>query len=257
MEVPCGQCMACRIERSRQWSMRIMHETQEHEISSFVTLTYDDDHLPPLLSLDKREAQLFIKRLRKSLGYKIRYYLCGEYGDKFKRPHFHAILFGYWPDDAQVVKDTPSGPLFSSASLSSLWGKGLCVLGSVTFESASYVAAYCTKKITGPLADVHYSGRAPEFALMSRRPGIGYLWYLKYRGETWRDDTVVIRGKEMKPPQAYKRLLQRDDYNTFRSVRNQRRLDTPHLSVDDKISRLKAKGIILETKQKLFKGGSL
>jgi hypothetical protein len=93
--VPCGKCIACRIARTREWTVRIMHEMSCHDNAVFATLTYDDDHLPPDRSISKDELQRFIKRLRKELGdRKIRYFACGEYGETTNRPHYHAIIFG-------------------------------------------------------------------------------------------------------------------------------------------------------------------
>ena len=95
LEVPCGKCIGCRIAKRKEWSLRMLHELTYHPQSSFVTLTYDDYHLPPCCSLKKRHLQLFLKRLRKNLGERrIKYFACGEYGGQTMRPHYHAILFG-------------------------------------------------------------------------------------------------------------------------------------------------------------------
>ncbi len=96
LSLPCGQCIGCRLERSRQWAMRCMHEAQLHENNCFITLTYDNTHLPSDGSLHYKDFQLFIKRLRKKFGNtRIRYYMAGEYGENFGRPHFHACIFGH------------------------------------------------------------------------------------------------------------------------------------------------------------------
>ena len=99
IQLPCGQCIGCRLERSRQWAIRCMHEKSLYSLSSFLTLTYDDDHLPPNGTLVKRDFQLFMKRLRWEMGDGIRFFACGEYGDGNLRPHYHALLFNVdFPD---------------------------------------------------------------------------------------------------------------------------------------------------------------
>ena len=95
--VPCGKCLSCRIAKRREWTMRLWHELPYHQSSIFLTLTYDDDNLPPNASLSKSDLQKFFKRLRKDLSYvdrKIKYFAAGEYGPKTNRPHYHAIVFG-------------------------------------------------------------------------------------------------------------------------------------------------------------------
>ena len=186
IKLPCGQCIGCRLERSRQWATRCMHEAQLHEENMFLTLTYDDEHLPR--SISKREMQLFLKRLRKSLpSKKISYVYCGEYGDKTQRPHYHALIFGHRFDDCKIHSKTKNGQyLYTSEKLQNLWQKGHCLIGSVTFESAAYVARYCLKKITGKNADKAYerldpqTGEiyqiTPEFFQPSLKPAIGLRW---------------------------------------------------------------------------------
>ena len=122
--LPCGQCIGCRLERSRQWAMRCMHEAQMYDRNCFVTLTYDDEHLPPNGSLNKRDFQLFMKRLRKRYGSGIRYYQCGEYGELLGRPHHHAILFNFDFDDKVLWSVRDGVRLYRSASLEQLWPHG-------------------------------------------------------------------------------------------------------------------------------------
>ena len=155
-DVPCGQCIGCRLERSRQWAIRIVHESQMHEQSYFLTLTYNNEFLPKTGSLQKADVQLFMKRLRKKFGKGIRYYYCGEYGEKFHRPHYHLIIFGCEFPDKILWKIERGNRLWISEDLNKLWKKGYCSIGMVTFESAAYVARYVTKKITGKQANQHY-----------------------------------------------------------------------------------------------------
>ena len=165
VRVPCGQCHGCRLERSRQWALRCVHEAQLHDQSSFITLTYDDEHLPEGATLVKRDFQLFMKRLRKALHpIKIRYFMCGEYGEnafqgtfsqdkrrratqekhlqQYKisalgRPHYHAIIFGYDFPDREYLETRNGNHLFYSPMLEQIWDKGFNTIGNVTFESAA------------------------------------------------------------------------------------------------------------------------
>lgn len=205
VKIACGQCIGCRLEKSRQWAVRCVHESKCHTVNSFVTLTYDDDHLPEGGTLVKRDLQLFMKRLRKSFSdERIRFYACGEYGERTNRPHYHLLLFNCWFGDSRLREKSRAGmDYYSSSRLEEIWGGGQCMIGEVSFESAAYVARYVMKKITGPMAEWHYGGREPEFTLMSRRPGIGLPWLEKYGPEVYRNDSCISRGKEVRPPRYY------------------------------------------------------
>jgi len=227
ISLPCGRCIGCRLERARQWAVRIMHETQMHDQSCFITLTYDDDHLPKDGSIDVRTCQLFLKRLRFALSSrKIRFFLCGEYGEKLGRPHYHAIIFGYdFPDKVKLTTSSASGfAHFTSKELTDLWGQGRCDVGAVSFDSACYVANYATKKITGDKADEHYQGRTPEFLLMSRKPGIGRSWFDSFSGDVYPSDEIVVRGKSGRPPRYYDNVHRKADPVGFERVSDKRRL---------------------------------
>lgn len=213
IKLPCGQCVGCRLERSRQWAMRCLHEKRLHRDNCFVTLTYDEEHLPVGGTLVKRDLQLFMKRLRNERGKGVRFYACGEYGDINRRPHYHAILFNVaFPDRRHFQTSKAGHRLDVSKELAAIWGNGHCLIGDVTFDSAAYVARYVMKKVTGDRAASHYDvvdgdgvvhARLPEFTLMSRRPGIGMGWYVKYGDETYRHDSVIVRGREVRPPRYY------------------------------------------------------
>ncbi|QKI28925.1 VP4 [Kummerowia striata gokushovirus] len=224
LHLPCGQCIGCRLERSRRWAVRLMHESTLHDRNSFLTLTYDDDRVPKDGSLNVQDFQLFMKRLRRGSSSPLRFFHCGEYGEQTARPHYHAILFGEdFSDDREVYRTTPQGDrLYNSRRLSEVWGLGHAVIGDVTFESAAYVARYCLKKVTGDKAEAHYGGRKPEYVTMSRRPGIGAGWFDRFSAETYRDDSVVMRGKEMMPPPFYDKLLERIDPVLFERVKRER-----------------------------------
>lgn len=225
MVIPCGQCAGCRLERARQWAVRCLHEASLHEQNCFLTLTYDDEHLPSDGSLNKRDFTLFFKRLRKKYGNGIRYFQCGEYGEIFSRPHHHCIVFGFDFDDKQVFRRISSGTLYTSDSLSCLWDKGFSTIGSVTFDSVCYVARYIMKKITGSRAEDHYNGRLPEYVTMSRRPGIGRLFYDKYKGDMYNYDKCVVTDKFVcKPPKYYDKLYDIHDPERMSDLKSARKL---------------------------------
>lgn len=215
IQLPCGQCVGCRLEKSRQWAMRCVHEASLYERNCFLTLTYNDENLPKDKSLKKQHFQEFIRSLRDKIRYdqqlehdvrvfpahdSPRYFHCGEYGDLNHRPHYHALLFNFDFPDKVLFKKTDTGNIYESKILQETWQYGFCTIGSLTFESAAYCARYTLKKISGPLADDHYGGRTPEYTTMSRRPGIGRGWYEKYKSDTYPSDSVAVRGKLMKPP---------------------------------------------------------
>lgn len=155
---PCGQCMPCRINRRRVWSHRLMLESHKHGSSVFATFTYAPENVPACGSLCPRDVQLWLKRFRKEIGFPIRYYFVGEYGDETFRPHYHAALFGVGLEYQEVAQKT--------------WGFGFVHFGELTIKSAQYIAGYVTKKMTKK-DDPRLKGLHPEFARMSLRPGIG------------------------------------------------------------------------------------
>lgn len=220
--VPCGQCIGCRLERSRQWAIRCQHEASLYADNCFITLTFDDQHLPSDRSLDVRVFQLFMKKLRKKFQgltpvhdsetgettFPIRFYHCGEYGETFGRPHYHALIFNFDFPDKVLFSVREGNRLYTSASLQELWPFGFATIGSATFESAAYVARYIMKKRFGDDADAHYNGRKPEYTTMSRRPGIGARWFEKYVSDVYPHDRVIIRAKQMRPPKYYDRMFE-------------------------------------------------
>lgn len=181
-----------------------MHEASLHDENVFLTLTYDDEHLPVGGSLDKAAFPGFVKRLRRVIEpRKVRYFHVGEYGAESGRPHYHALLFGWRPPDAEMFSVRGGFPVFRSALVSELWNAGLHELGSVTPQSAGYVARYIRKRITGSWAKARYGELEPEYATMSRNPGIGAGWIDKFGGEVYEEDAVVVRGVKVKPPRYY------------------------------------------------------
>lgn len=247
MEVPCGQCKACRLERSRQWAVRCMHEAALYERNCFITLTIADQHMPKDGSLDKSVFQKFMKRLRKEFpGDKIRYYHCGEYGEKYGRPHYHACLFNFDFLDKYHWTRRGSFPVWRSATLERLWPFGNSEIGTVTFESAAYVARYIMKKVTGPLGEEFYAGKLAPYTTMSRRPGIGRAWYERFKSEVYPSDSVVVRGKLAKPPRYYDRLFGQED--VAGSLELSRRRRAQRRREDETPERLAAMEKVLEAR---------
>lgn len=252
LQLPCGQCVGCRLERSRQWAIRCMHEASMHEANAFVTLTYDQEHFAP--SLDYRDFQLFMKRARKELG-PLRFYMCGEYGERTFRPHFHALLFGVGFLDRYQWRKSASGfPLFRSPILEELWTAGSSEIGDVSFESAAYVARYVMKKVTGPASESHYkrvlpsTGEVvdvvPEFTRMSLKPGIGRKWIEKFYTDVYPEDGVLVNGMKCKPPRYYDGVFsyfrQSDDveFNRFeRALLTKEDSSPERLAVREKVAR--------------------
>lgn len=253
MQVRCGQCIGCRLAKSQEWAVRIMHEAQMHDHSCHVTLTYDNDHLPENGSLDRKAFSAFIKRLRKRLDpVRVRYFQVGEYGENEKRPHHHAVLFG--PDvltDAIPWGTSPSGfPLFRSPLLEREWKCGFAVVGQLSFEMAQYIAKYTTKILNvtkGSSKAMHdaYERRfsrvdpesgeivqvEPEFATMSRRPGIGESWFRKYGSDVFPSDFVVVDGRKVPTPRYYTYLLEKEDRDAYDLVKRERKANR-HIQVN-------------------------
>lgn len=151
--------MPCRINRQRTWVSRLSLEAIKSEQNAFITLTYDDEHIPPGGVLVKQDVQKWLKVLRANLHpRKIRYFLVGEYGEQTQRPHYHAIIYGVSPVESGRIENT--------------WRKGLVHVGTVEQASLSYVCGYVLKKMTNP-KDKRLNGRPPEFTIMSLKPGLG------------------------------------------------------------------------------------
>ncbi|AXH74645.1 MAG: replication initiator protein [Microviridae sp.] len=222
-QIPCGQCIGCRLVRKDEWKTRIILEGKMHECASFVTLTYSQEHLPQDYSLSKRHAQTWLKRLRWMLGdTRIRYFLCGEYGGEKLRPHYHAIIFGFDFPDRTPWRRTPSGEVsYRSELLEKTWNLGHAEVGTFTPASAGYVAGYSVKKVNGDEAPEHYSRLnpdtgevhtvTPEFILMSSRPGIGKPWLDAYKVDTEESTFVIIDGARKPLPRYFKRHLEGRD----------------------------------------------
>jgi hypothetical protein len=263
IKIPCGQCVGCRLERSRQWAVRCMHEASLHENNCFITLTFSSESLASRenpYTLDVRDYQLFMKRLRKRFGDGIRFFHCGEYGETYGRPHYHACIFGFDFPDKQLFRIVNGHRLYTSKALAELWPFGFSTIGDVTFESAAYVARYIMKKITGDNAELHYLkiddetgecwDRKPEYTTMSRRPGIGRDWYDKYRDDVYPHDFVVVNGKKTRPPKYYDKLEAVERPYDFEEVLYKRELDALKHLDNNTPERLETRETVLLTKLK-------
>ena len=226
--VPCGRCKGCRLEYSRQWAIRCVHEAQMHDENCFLTLTYNPENLPKDHSLQKDAISKFIRALRDKTGEKIRYFGCGEYGEKKNRPHYHVLLFGYDFPDKELHTVKNGNPLYKSELLESVWKKGFCSIGEVTFETAAYVARYVMKKwkkdpreeetevnmanaiVDRETGEIHQI--EPEFVRMSTRPGLAADWLEKFEKDTDKD-FITINGVVMSLPKYYDRLLEEKNPN--------------------------------------------
>lgn len=250
------------MDKAKDWATRCMHEAQMHEHSSFITLTYSDEHLPEDYSVSVREMQLFMKRLRFEITTRIRFFAVGEYGDKNLRPHYHALIFGYDFPDRVIYARTKDGIRYTSEQLNRLWGLGRNELGTLTIKSANYVARYSFKKQGGDNAAKHYlrthpvTGLTvqakPEFAIQSRRPGIGSTWFDKYKADCFPSDFLVVEGRQTAVPSYYLRKLTEEDQKqvqqkrkmasvkpALKANRTPERLAVREEIHDDRVSRLK------------------
>ncbi len=230
-----------------------------YEQNCFITLTYDNEHLPEDGSLKKRHFQLFMKRLRKYFpNSKIRYFHCGEYGAKLARPHYHAILFNFDFLDKVFHSQSGDNRLYTSEVLSKIWAHGFCIIGSVSFESAAYVARYIMKKVTGEAAGEHYAdkdtgvSRTPEYTTMSRGGknghGIGYDWFERFSGDVFPDDSVILRGLSMKPPKYYDSIYEISDPDEYRRIKSKRRHASLEHAEDFTARRLRDRRICTEAR---------
>jgi len=260
IEVSCGQCLGCRLNRSRQWAIRCMHEASLYDDNCFVTLTYSPANLPDGNTLVVKHFQDFMKRLRHHFAPQtIRFYACGEYGEINERPHYHACLFNINFSDRVPFKEGSSGELqYTSETLDKLWPMGFSTIGSLTIRSAAYTARYIMDKLTGeaaikyqPHVDLStgevYGERVPPFNLMSRRPGVGFGWLAKFKTDAFPCDYVVVDGQKVAVPRYYDALYEKGggDVEKLKKARKRRML----ANADDATpERLKVREIVQRAK---------
>lgn len=235
--IPCGNCVGCRIDKSKEWANRLMLELTYSSESWFATLTFDEEHVPrsKYETLDEVTGevvehesktlstyiwQCFMKRLRKRYGKGIRFYACGEYGDRTFRPHYHAIFFNLHLEDAVPYQRTRDGfYLYWSEELERIWSNGRVLVADVNMKTCAYVTRYVTKKFgVAERWKYEYFNIEPEKALMSRRPGIGRMWYDEHKDDVYRTHIIVFgdkyRGYKFRPPKYFDNLYSLEDSET-------------------------------------------
>lgn len=214
--VPCGKCISCRVNRTNDWAVRIMHEAVSCS-SSYITLTYNDDNLPENGTLVKSDFQNFMKLLRRRLDVKVRFFGSGEYGDQFSRPHYHIIILGYDFPDKYLFKMYKGKPLYRSPFLEGVWTKGFSTVEDVSIESARYCAKYTVKYLTGERANVYKDKKIiPEFSLQSRRPGLGYDMASRNVEIFKNNNFIFLGGKRYPIPRYYRKKFFTDIENNER-----------------------------------------
>lgn len=272
LKLPCGQCLGCRIDRSRMWMVRCLHEASLYEDNCFITLTYDPDKYPTTGSLDYVHFQKFMRRLRKNFpNTEIRFYMCGEYGEKHKRAHFHAILFNLDFKDTYQRGLTKTGqPDLDSPTLSRIWGLGRTSVGPANQDTIGYVARYITTKISGRSQDINpntglrydasydrfdpetgeflYKVKA-EFNRMSLKPGIGQKWFDQYYADIYPEDSVRLRdGRRIKPPRFYDTKYDSIDPDGFEAIKQDRILKALKNAEEATPERLAIKAEVLKAR---------
>jgi len=240
IEIPCGQCIGCRINRQQMWAFRCLAEASLSPHNWFLTLTYDDANLPPRGELRHRDWQLFAKRVRRALG-PFRYLMCGEYGEQTKRPHYHALLFGLDLPDVDRFSVRRGYPVFKSATLARLWGRGLHEIGTVTPQSARYCSGYVLKDCSAPtwLDDTTgelMSLKAP-YGRMSLRPGLGDAWIRRYYPEVFTHGACYAQDTRYRIPDRFKDLLDTIDPDAYEDLQ-ERAVEKALASPDNTAARL-------------------
>lgn len=264
--IPCGQCIGCRLDYSRQWAIRCMHEASLYDDNCFITLTYNPKFLPKNSSLDYVHWTNFMKRLRfKFSDIKIRFYMGPEYGDVNGRPHYHALLFNFDFSDKVLHCIRNGYRLYVSEQLNSLWScpkthesYGFASVGSLTFESAAYVARYMMQKVKGDDVNLRYFTQIdldtgeiipilPEKARMSRMPGIAKEWFEKFHSDVYPSDEVVMSGgRKSMPPKFYDKLFEKLDPFAYEFIKQERIINAEKHSDNNTRERLDVRRICKE-----------
>lgn len=283
MLIPCGQCIGCRIRQREDWTTRIELEARDYpkEQVWFITLTYDDDHVPGMIVKtgeimrkvqytwkpgEKRpesvqillyeDIQKFLKRLRKAYKGKLRYFVAGEYGEQTARPHYHMILYGWRPTDLENLYKIHHNGYYTSKWLTDLWGMGQIQIAQAVPETYRYVAGYVTKKmyeIDGKKANAYYElGQTKPFACMSLKPGLGDHYYQEHKAEIWRQGYIqCTNGKQAQIPRYYEKQMEAENpQRLWRIKRNRQKnaIDQKRLQLEEQDYKT-----VLETKERVTK----
>lgn len=221
--VPCGKCTACKLARSREWSIRMMNEASLYDKNVFVTLTYKDDCLPDDKSIHKDTLYNFMRRFRRSLdGRLFKYYGCGEYGDKTNRPHYHSIMFNVGFEDFELKRYRYGKAVFKHPA----WKYGNIHVGNVTFESCRYVAGYVQKAYYGKKAEEEYTKKGLEVPFQIQTPKIGRDYAEKNEDSIKKYLTMFHKGKEIGIPRYYRKRLGLEDEYVELAIENAKNDDT-------------------------------
>lgn len=283
MLIPCGQCIGCRIRQREDWTTRIELEARNYpkEEVWFITLTYDDDHVPGMIVKtgeilrkvqytwkpgEKRpssvqillyeDIQKFLKRLRKAYRGKLRYFVAGEYGEQTARPHYHMILYGWKPTDLENLYKIHHNGYYTSKWLSNLWGMGQIQIAQAVPETYRYVAGYVTKKmyeIDGKKANMYYEiGQTKPFACMSLKPGLGDQYYQEHKTEIWRQGYIqCTNGKQAQIPRYYEKQMEAENPERLWRIKQNRQknaMQQKRLQLEDQDYKT-----VLETKERVTK----
>lgn len=260
--IPCGKCIGCRLEYSRDWATKGCYEAELHAENWFLTITYDNEHLPEAMtmidpktgeelgenpngSLKNVDTTNFLKKLRayyeRKYNHKgIRYMLCGEYGDEGQRPHYHAIMFNLpiKPESLRFHEYNENHEaMWRCPEIEQIWGKGMIVAAEVNWNTCAYVARYVTKKVGLPTEKEHYKalGIEPEFFRMSRRPGIGREYFEQHKEEIYSKDKIIIKKYgggtlKIKPPKYYDKLYDLENHEKMEEIKKKRKKDGERLN---------------------------
>lgn len=247
-EIPCGKCLGCRLDYSRDWTTRNILESRQWSDNYFLTLTYDDEYLPIysvpfkdlnsgeideryVMSLIPEDLTKFMKALRQKLSQKfhhdgVRFFACGEYGSQTMRPHFHILVYNCPIPDLTYYKGIGEETYYNSKFIDDCWQKGFCVIGQVTAESAAYVSRYVLKKVDSDI-DYKLLGMVPEFLRMSRRPGIGESFFDLQKDKIYKNDEIWLSDKNMvsykvKPPSYFDRKFKEIFPDEFKVIKDKR-----------------------------------
>ena len=283
MLIPCGKCIGCRIRQREDWTTRIELEARDYpkEEVWFITLTYDDDHVPGMIVktgeimrkvqytwkpgekhpssvqiLLYEDIQKFLKRLRKAYRGKLRYFVAGEYGEQTARPHYHMILYGWRPTDLKNLYKIHHNGYYTSKWLSDLWKMGQIQIAQAVPETYRYVAGYVTKKmyeIDGKKANEYYElGQTKPFACMSLKPGLGDKYYQEHKEEIWRQGYIqCTNGKQAQIPRYYEKQMEAENPQRLWRIK----LNRQKKAIEQKRLQLEGQDYksVLETKERVTK----
>lgn len=283
MLIPCGQCIGCRIRQREDWTTRIELEARDYpkEEVWFITLTYDDDHVPGMIVKtgeimrkvqytwkpgEKRpesvqillyeDIQKFLKRLRKAYRGKLRYFVAGEYGEQTARPHYHMILYGWRPTDLENLYKIHHNGYYTSKWMEELWGMGQIQIAQAVPETYRYVAGYVTKKMyefAGKKANQYYElGQTKPFACMSLKPGLGDHYYQEHKTEIWRQGYIQCSsGKKAQIPRYYEKQMEAENPERLWRIKQNRQKN----AMQQKRLQLESQDYktVLETKERVTK----